>query len=136
MAFHIIIIQLIRFCALFKEFAYYMKDGKFRSQIWSIVVLLLFGGVLFREVENWTFLDSVYFSVITLTTVGYGDLSPQTSLGKILTICYILAGLGIMGSFIATISSKNEEKVKEIGKIEKTKAKKTEQKKSIFTKKI
>lgn len=41
--------------------------------------------------------------MITLTTIGYGDLSPQTDLGKLFTILYILVGIGIILNFIHTV---------------------------------
>ena len=40
-------------------------------------------------------MDAVYFSVMTVATVGYGDFSPHTTLGKMFTIFYVLCGLGL-----------------------------------------
>ncbi len=65
-------------------------------------VLIGSASVFYWMVERWSFLDSVYFSVITIATVGYGDLTPQTALGKIFTIGYILCGLGL---FLAAATS-------------------------------
>ena len=48
--------------------------------------------------------DTFYFSVTTLTTVSLGDLSPQTTVGKIFTVIYIFAGLGIILGFIDAVS--------------------------------
>jgi hypothetical protein len=40
--------------------------------------------------------DALYFSVVTLTTVGYGDFAPQTDLGKLFTAVYVRLGIGIL----------------------------------------
>ncbi|MBI2130614.1 two pore domain potassium channel family protein [Candidatus Woesearchaeota archaeon] len=61
-----------------------------------IMLLLLFGGATFyHKVEKWRFLDALYFSSYTMTTVGYGDITPKTDMGKIFTIFYVFAGVGI-----------------------------------------
>jgi hypothetical protein len=59
-----------------------------------IFVLLLIGTLLFSSIEEWSFVDSFYFSTATLTTVGYGDLVPTHNLSKILTSIYTLLGVG------------------------------------------
>jgi voltage-gated potassium channel Kch len=55
-------------------------------------------------VEGWSLLDSLYFSVVTIATVGYGDLAPRTTLGKIFTIGYIFVGIGIFVSAATSIA--------------------------------
>jgi voltage-gated potassium channel Kch len=64
--------------------------------------LILLAAVFYRMVEGWSLLDSLYFSVVTIASVGYGDLAPQTALGKIFTVGYIFAGIGL---FVATATS-------------------------------
>jgi hypothetical protein len=66
--------------------------------------LLVLGTCFYAVVEGWRPLDAAYFSVVTLATVGYGDLSPRTDLGKLFTMFYIVAGLGVLGTFVATIT--------------------------------
>jgi voltage-gated potassium channel len=48
--------------------------------------------------------DAFYFSVTTLTTVGSGDLTPKTTIGKLFTVIYIFAGLSIILGFIDTVA--------------------------------
>lgn len=64
--------------------------------IFIVLLLFLFGGATFYYlVEKWRYLDALYFSAYTMTTVGYGDFVPKTDAGKIFTILYVFAGVGI-----------------------------------------
>ena len=58
--------------------------------------VLAAGTTFYHWVEGWRWLDSLYFCVITLATVGYGDFSPQTDLGKIFTMIYVFIGIGLL----------------------------------------
>lgn len=81
------------------------KDEAARGLLYSVGILLLVGTLVYRAVEGWSWLDSLYFTVITLTTVGYGDFSPATPFGKVFTIVYVLLGLGLLASFISILAS-------------------------------
>lgn len=81
----------------------FLKDKEYRDLLITSIFILAFGSVVYHYLEGWTWIDSLYFSVITLTTVGYGDFSPQTDGGKLFTIFYILIGLGMILSFINTV---------------------------------
>lgn len=91
----------------------FFKDRAYRNLTISTFVILLNGTIIYHFVEGWKWLDSLYFSVITLTTVGYGDFSPQTNFGKIFTIIYILTGIGIIFGFINTFYLHRSNKMKE-----------------------
>jgi len=65
----------------------------------SLVILLtifVIGTVGFHFLEGWNLLDSFYTTIATLSTVGYGDFSPETKAGKIFTIFVIIFGVGMM----------------------------------------
>ncbi len=63
----------------------------------SILIIIILGGTfVFHIVEEWRYIDSLYFTVVTITTVGYGDFAPQTDLGKLITVLYLFLGVGIV----------------------------------------
>lgn len=66
--------------------------------------LILFATIFYRLVEGWALVDAFYFSVVTIATVGYGDLTPQTVLGKLFTVGYIVAGIGLFVAAAASIA--------------------------------
>lgn len=88
---------------LFKTIISFLKDSSYRNLLTTSIIVLAIGTLSYSYLEGWTFIDSLYFSVITLTTIGYGDLYPQTVEGKLFTIFYIFIGIGIILSFINTV---------------------------------
>lgn len=66
--------------------------------------ILTIGTFFYHNIEGMAYLDALYFSVITLATVGYGDVTPQTTIGKLFTIVYVLIGVGILTAMIANFN--------------------------------
>lgn len=54
------------------------------------------GAAVYRWLEGWSWLDSVYFVVITLTTIGYGDLTPTQPVTKLITIFFAINGIVLL----------------------------------------
>ena len=57
---------------------------------------LVFGAFAFHWIERWSYLDALYFCVVSLATVGYGDFAPTTPFGRAFAIVYILNGVAIL----------------------------------------
>jgi hypothetical protein len=79
------------------------RDPEFRAMT-ILMFLLLFGGTMFYwRVEQWTIVDSLYFCVMTMSTVGYGDLVPHGDLSKLFTIAFTIFGIGQFASFVGKL---------------------------------
>jgi voltage-gated potassium channel len=80
---------------------------KSRNLIFAAVMLTLvvsIGTAGYMILEKWSFLDSLYMTVITLTTVGFSEVHPISEQGRILTMTILVSGLGVVGYLIGTLT--------------------------------
>jgi voltage-gated potassium channel len=89
---------------LIRDLAGDISDPAFRPVFGLLAVTIAVGSLFYWRVEHWSLLNSIYFSVITICTVGFGDFSPHTAVGKIFTTLYVLVGVGIIGLFVNAVS--------------------------------
>lgn len=61
--------------------------------------------IVFLEPSIVTYTDAIWWAVVTTTTVGYGDISPETPIGRLLAIILMLLGIGIIGTLTSAITS-------------------------------
>src|ERR687894_2137098 len=83
------------------------RDPDFRTLVILVIFTLMTGTIFYSLQEGWSLVDALYFSVTTLTTVGLGDLSPATTIGKLFTIVYIFSGIGLLAGFINTVATES-----------------------------
>jgi hypothetical protein len=80
------------------------------------VAILIFGTIGFMAIEDRSLTDALYFIIVTIATVGYGDVHPVTPLGKLFTIILIILGVGTFLGVIANVTemmlSKREKQVR------------------------
>jgi hypothetical protein len=79
-----------------------LREPEARGALRSAALLLATGVIFYCIVEHWSFVDSLYFCVTTLTTVGFGNPAPSTDLGKLFTVFFVLSGVGM---FLAVINA-------------------------------
>ena len=80
---------------------------KTRNLIFAAIMLTLvvsIGTVGYMILEKWNFLDSLYMTVITLTTVGFSEVHPINEQGRILTMTILVSGLGVVGYLVGTLT--------------------------------
>lgn len=72
----------------------------------ALFVMLLIGTIAYRFLEGWTWIQSFYFSVVTMTTVGYGDFVPSTEISRLFTSFFILTGAAVAFASLGIVGMK------------------------------
>lgn len=80
------------------------QQPDFRSTLLVASLILISGTLFYSSIEEWSLLDSAYFCVMTLTTIGYGDLYPSSDFSKLFTMFYSIIGIGIFVTLIAQLA--------------------------------
>ena len=66
----------------------------------SALGLVSLATLAYRLLEDWSWVDSFYFSVIAVTTIGFGDLAPSTDASKLFTVFYVIGGISLVSAFL------------------------------------
>ena len=88
---------------LFRPLREMLRDPEAKILALAALTLIAVGATVYVLLEHWTPLQAVYFCVVTLATVGYGDFHPTTELGQLFTVIYIVVGVGIIVAFITEL---------------------------------
>jgi voltage-gated potassium channel len=94
---------LVLFVSLGRLYREMFRQAETRALLLLAALILVIGVVFYTRVEHWSLLNATYFCVITLGTVGYGDITPTTDLGKAFTTLYVIVGLSVIGGFLAAM---------------------------------
>ncbi len=82
-----------------------MEKVRLKLYVTIFLSVLVFGTIGFMAVEDLGFEDSIYFTIVTMATVGYGDIAPHTQAGKALAVILIVVGVG---TFLGVIAGATE----------------------------
>ncbi len=89
-----------------------VRDPDSRPAILWALGTLLVGTLFYHWAEGWSYLDSLYFCVVSLATVGYGDLTPTTPIARLFTMVYLINGIVILLALFDRIRSVRTERVR------------------------
>ena len=108
-------VKLLRFVKLFrvgalsgrlaKRSTRFLDTNGFKYVLMICAIAILLAAVAMTYFEKMSFPDALWWSFVTATTVGYGDLSPASGIGRIIACLLMLVGIGLIGSLTSTITS-------------------------------
>ncbi len=76
------------------------EDARFKALTVSATALIIVATVTYRALEGWNWVDSLYFSVVSVTTVGFGDLVPSSDASKLFTVFYVMSGIALIAAYL------------------------------------
>ena len=105
------LVRLVRVFSAFNRFVRTVRGVLSTNGLGYILVvvacLVLLGGFVIWTVEPrvGSFADGLWWGVVTLTTVGYGDISPSTLVGRMVAVTLMVVGIGLVGAVTASVAS-------------------------------
>ena len=95
---------LLAFRGLARAVAAVWRDPETQALPVVAAALVVTGTLFYWRFEDWTVVEAFYFCIVTLTTVGFGDLSPTTAGTQIFTVIYILTGFGVLVALLTSVA--------------------------------
>ncbi len=92
-----------QFGAAIRSFNRILRHPRHQAFTLSVVVVVVSGVVFYSLAEDWSLADSLYFTVVALTTIGFGDFASTTTLSCLFTVFYAIIGVGLIGILVHLI---------------------------------
>ena len=112
--------KILRYTNSIKQFRYVFIEKKFEFLTLAImfIMAITFGSTIIYIYEGagvnpniTSFFDAVYWSVITISTVGFGDISPVTIQGRAATLFLVIGGMGVIAFFTSIVTTSLHDKL-------------------------
>ena len=84
-----------------------LRQHAYRFALGAALLLLGTATVVYHYAEDWSWVDSFYFSSMAATTVGFGDFTPTTDASKLFTVFYVFAGMALITAVLAETLRRN-----------------------------
>ena len=95
---------MLAFPTFFRALRSVWRSPSSRGLLLTTITAIAGGTVFYWRVEDLSWVDSLYLTMMTLTTVGYGDIAPTTTGGRIFTVFYVLLGIGLVAALVTEIA--------------------------------
>ncbi len=92
-----------------------LRHPRHQAFLLAVVVVLVTGVVFYRLAEGWSLADSLYFTVIALSTIGFGDFAPTTTFSRLFTVLYAIVGVGLIGTLVHLVVTNAQQAIKDKG---------------------
>lgn len=103
------IAKFARLAAVFARFSKrispFLKTNGLNYVLWCSVGLIGISAFLISYLEDKSLADALWWSIVTVTTVGYGDISPATAAGRVIAVILMIFGIGFIGMLTSTITT-------------------------------
>jgi voltage-gated potassium channel len=115
--------KLLRYTSSINEFSQVFIEKRFEFFTLALLffIAVIFGSTIIFIYEGagindniHSYFDAVYWSVITITTVGFGDISPVTTPGRVATLLLVVGGIGVIAFFTSIVTTALQEKLRTI----------------------
>jgi hypothetical protein len=93
-----------------------IKGKKLTRALAIMIMFVAFGIGFYHFYEEMSPLDALYFTVLTISTVGYGDLTPTSKEGKLVTCMFVFAGLALLAEAIGIVADYFLERMNEVAR--------------------
>ena len=103
------LVMALRILAIIKRsnsnFYRLIRTNNFSYTLFIAVIIILLSSISMSYFEHWSIGDSLWWSIVTVTTVGYGYICPKTFSGRIVASILMIFGIGFIGSLTSTLST-------------------------------
>ena len=99
------ITKLVRFAAFFGKMNRFFNTNGFIYTVYALCALITVSSGIMTYAENMEFDDALWWSLVTVTTVGYGDISPQSGIGRIVAGVLMIFGVAFISMLTSTLTS-------------------------------